>query len=185
MLRKLPWIAFAALSLAACGQTTQTTPLPSLSLHALEDCPSCGITGEPVVPVELFWAWEAGRVQVWTYGEERLVENRWTEATTEVYIRPADDWERQAGSPSVRLGCLLEQLEGNVFFSSSRLTPALQTLGPVDTESLATQTDADALCMRSFGQRWHAVRGGPSLNLWEGRGLWVLGHRPGFTGPEW
>lgn len=188
MTRALPWIIAATFPMVACG--TVAVPSSPATLHALEECPSCGVDGTQPLPVPLFWGGSSDTInglQPWTYGAERLKDE-----ITEIYVRPATPAEIRDGSPSVPLGCLSErhpQLTEILFKSQLSklltLSATLRTVKAVQIDHLRSQADADVICAANFGPQWHAVTGHPLLDGWDGTGFWAAGYRPGDAGIEW
>ncbi|WP_188904767.1 hypothetical protein [Deinococcus aerophilus] len=179
MPRALAWIAAVTLPLAACGTPTPS-PTPTL-FQALEDCPSCGLMPSQPASEPLFWGWNpqgVGGVEVWTYGEERQNGD-----VAEVYIKTAG--RPTPKTSSYPLGCLLEPQESGDFSRPLPHSGTLRVTEPVSYRALTSQAGADAICADMFGMQWHAVAHASMYEREFAQGVWVAGHRPADTGPEW
>jgi hypothetical protein len=188
----LPWILALPLWLASCGTDLSTVPAaaqdqvqgqPPVLLHALDDCPSCGILPMPGLYTELFWIWsdaltEEGRAgfQQWTYGQRQV-----TERGPEVLVLPT---QTPVGTRTLSIGCINEHptllfllLPGSVL--TEKASASFQSTPAAPLASSATRLDADARCSAAFGLDWHVMA--PQVTT----GIWVAGQPPSSTEPTW
>ncbi|WP_189071608.1 hypothetical protein [Deinococcus sedimenti] len=191
MTRTLILPVLAALSLSACG-SVGTPEMGRATLHAQEDCPSCGIMPVTVDPQE-FWAWSdtLSAPQVWAYGAARV-----NGGVREVLVNPV--------SQPVALEPAAARMTGGVWFdrplaclntADGDLTmerwgrPTLRTTEAVAAAALTGRGAAERTCLDQFGPGWAPLTDSqPNLidsELVWAAGRWVVDTRKAQAGVEW